>query len=168
MKNKTIYGYELKYLLGEGGMAEVWYAENSIGNQVAVKVLKEEFTKMKQVIDRFENEAKVMVKLNHPNIRKVSDYGTIDDRPCIVMEYMEGKDLSVRMNEGECFETNQLKPWWNLLVGTLAYTKDSLTLYWYGKAAKQGDATGQKRLTQAIRRRKVVWNDYCNKDSSTI
>ena len=124
MKNKTIHGYELQYLLGEGGMAEVWYAENSIGNPVAVKVLKEEFTKMKQVVNRFENEAKVMVKLDHPNIRKVTGYGTIDDRPCIIMEYMEGKDLSVRMNKGERFDTNQLKKWWNLLAGTLAYTKD--------------------------------------------
>ncbi|MDR2913224.1 MAG: protein kinase [Tannerella sp.] len=122
MKDKTIYNYTLKYLLGTGGMAEVWYAESNIGKPAAIKILKEEFLKMQAVTDRFENEAKIMVKLDHPNIRQVHDFGKIDDRPCIVMEYLDGKDLSSRMKQGEIFDQALIRQWWNLLVETLNYT----------------------------------------------
>ncbi|MDR2913227.1 MAG: serine/threonine protein kinase [Tannerella sp.] len=122
MRNKTIHGYTLKYRLGEGGMAEVWYAENSIGKPAAVKILKEEFIKMQPVVERFENEAKVMVNLDHLNIRQVNDFGTIDGRPCIIMEYLEGSDLSTRIKQGERFSMADLQKWWNILVDTLNYT----------------------------------------------
>lgn len=122
MQNKTIIGYTLKRLLGAGGMAEVWYAENSIGKKAAVKILKEEFTKMGTVLERFKNEAQVMVTLVHPHIRQVYDYGTIDDRPCIVMEYLEGADLSDRLKHGEHFSDAQLTRWWNNMVDILHYT----------------------------------------------
>lgn len=122
MQNKSIHNFTLIHKLGEGGMAEVWYAENSIGRKAAVKILKDEFTKMETVLHRFKNEAKVMVKLSHPNIRQVYDYGTIDNRPCIVMEYLEGADLSDRLKKDECFYDTQLQQWWNAIVDTLAYT----------------------------------------------
>lgn len=122
MQNKTIIGYTLKRLLGAGGMAEVWYAENSIGKKAAVKILKEEFTKMETVLERFKNEAQVMVALVHPHIRQVYDYGTIDGRPCIVMEYLEGADLSDRLKRGEHFSDAQLTRWWNNMVDILQYT----------------------------------------------
>ncbi|WP_392420193.1 WG repeat-containing protein [Capnocytophaga canis] len=122
MQHKTIIGYTLKHLLGAGGMAEVWYAENSIGKKAAVKILKEEFTKMETVLERFKNEAQVMVALVHPHIRQVYDYGTIDGRPCIVMEYLEGADLSDRLKRGEHFSDAQLTRWWNNMVDILQYT----------------------------------------------
>ena len=122
MQNKTIIGYTLKYRLGSGGMAEVWYAENGIGKKAAVKILKEEFTKMATVLERFKNEAQVMVTLSHPHIRQVYDYGTIDGRPCIVMEYLDGADLSVRMKRGERFGDEQLVHWWNIMADVLQYT----------------------------------------------
>ena len=122
MQNKTILNYKLLKHLGSGGMAEVWYAENNIGKQAAVKVLKEELTKMETVQERFRNEAQVMVTLKHPNIRQVYDYGTIDGRSCIVMEYLEGADLSTRLKRGERFSDAQLTQWWNIMVDTLQYT----------------------------------------------
>jgi len=60
MKNKTISGFKIRYLLGDGGMSEVWYAENSIGRPAAVKVLKEEFLNMPQVVGLFKDEALLM------------------------------------------------------------------------------------------------------------
>ena len=122
MQNKIISGYTIRYLLGEGGMSEVWYAENSIGKTAAVKVLKEEFLNIQQVVDRFKQEAHVMVKLQHPNICQVYDYGKIDERPCIVMEYLKGRDLSSRMKQGTRFEREQLQQWWNQLIDALNYT----------------------------------------------
>lgn len=122
MQGKIINGFELKSLLGRGGMAEVWYAENEIGKPAAVKILNEDLSHNAQTIDRFRNEAVVMVKLDHPNIRQVYGYGTINGRPCIVMEYLEGNDLKARMKQGQRFAQEELERWWNQLVSALNYT----------------------------------------------
>lgn len=122
MQGKIINGFELKSLLGRGGMAEVWYAENEIGKPAAVKILNEDLSHNAQTVDRFHNEAVVMVKLDHPNIRQVYGYGTIDGRPCIVMEYLEGNDLKARMKRGQRFAQEELERWWNQLVSALNYT----------------------------------------------
>lgn len=74
------------------------------------------------VKSRFYTEAEVMVKLDHPNIRQVLDYGDIDGRPAIIMEYLEGEDLKARMKRGQRFTDEELKKWWNQLVSALNYT----------------------------------------------
>ena len=90
MQGKTINGFILQRLLGTGGMAEVWYAESKIGMKAAVKILSEKLSHDDQMQERFLNEAKVMVQLDHPNIRKVYGFDEIDGRPAIVMEYLDG------------------------------------------------------------------------------
>lgn len=122
MQNMKVYGYTLLHQLGVGGMAEVWYAENEIGKKAAVKILLPRFCADEAIVARFQNEAKVMVKLDHPNIRQAYDYTTIDGRPCMVMEYLEGDDLSSRMKHGERFTDEQLKKWWNQITDALNYT----------------------------------------------
>ena len=122
MQGKTINGFTLQRQLGVGGMAEVWYAENRIGRKAAVKVLLPKLCQDENVVSRFLTEAKVMVKLDHPNIRQVLDYGEIDGRPAIVMEYLEGDDLKARMKRGQRFTDEELKKWWNQLVLALNYT----------------------------------------------
>lgn len=122
MKDICILGFTVKHKLGEGGMAEVWYAENSIKKKVAIKVLKQEFVKMASVVARFENEATTMVGLNHPNIRQVLAYELVNDKPCIVMEYLEGEDLRQRLINGEKFSDTQLQNWWNECADALNYT----------------------------------------------
>lgn len=122
MQNKKILDYTLLRLLGKGGMAEVWYAENDIEKPAAVKILNEDLSHNAQIVERFRNEAKITVKLNHPNIRQVYEYDEIDGRPCMVMEYLEGDDLSSRMKHGERFTDEQLKKWWNQLASALNYT----------------------------------------------
>ena len=105
-----------------GGMAEVWLAENKLGKTAAVKVLLSKFRADDNIKPRFYTEAKVMVALNHPYIRQVYDYGEIDGRPAIVMEYLEGNDLKARMKRGQRFSDEELKKWWNQLVDALNYT----------------------------------------------
>ena len=122
MQGKTINGFTLQYLLGAGGMAEVWYAENKIGKKAAVKILLPKFCQDENVVSRFITEAKVMVDLDHPNIREVYDYGDIDGRPAIVMEYLEGDDLKARTKRGQRFSDEELQRWWNQLVDALNYT----------------------------------------------
>ena len=122
MQGKTINGFTLQRLLGTGGMAEVWYAENKIGKKAAVKMLSPKLCQDENVTSRFYTEAKVMVELDHPNIRQVYDYGEIDGRPAIVMEYLEGDDLKTKMKRGQHFTDEELKHWWNQLVDALNYT----------------------------------------------
>ena len=93
MEGKTVNGYTLQHLLGTGGMAEVWYAENRIRKKAAVKLLLPRFCADESIVSRFQNEAEVMVELEHPNIRQVYDYGDVEGRPAIVMEYLECDDL---------------------------------------------------------------------------
>ena len=122
MNNKTIHGYTITKPLGEGGMAEVWYAENSIGRRAAVKIMHRKFIDEPQIVQRFENEAKVMIRLSHKHIREVYDYALIDGKPCILMEYIEGEDLSARLKKGERFSDSDIKKWWNQAVDALNYT----------------------------------------------
>ena len=122
MENKTILNYTLLRLLGKGGMAEVWYAENAIGKKAAVKVLLPKLCADETIVARFQNEAKVMVQLDHPNIRQVYDFGFIDGRPCIVMEYIEGNDLKTMMESDHRFSDEELRRWWDQLASALNYT----------------------------------------------
>ena len=122
MLNKTINGYTIKRKLGEGGMAEVWYAENRIGKPAAVKILHPDLALNSSIVERFINEAKVMVKLDHPNIRQVYDYDEIEGRPCIIMEYLEGDDLKARLVKGDRFSDDRLQKWWDQLTDALNYT----------------------------------------------
>ena len=122
MQGKAVNGYTLKSPLGSGGMAEVWLAENRIGKKASVKVLLPKFSDDQNVTSRFLTEAKIMVELDHRNIRQVYDYGDIDGRPCIIMEYLDGDDLKSRMKHGQRFTEEELEKWWNQLVNALNYT----------------------------------------------
>lgn len=122
MQGKTVNGYTLQRLLGAGGMAEVWLAENRIGKKASVKVLLPKLCDDTNVTSRFMTEAKVMVELDHRNIRQVYDYGDIDNRPCIIMEYLDGDDLKSKMKRGQKFTEEELEKWWNQLADALNYT----------------------------------------------
>jgi len=120
--SEKIYGYALLRKLGTGGMAEVWYAENKLGKRAAVKILSKKLSDDENIKVRFEREARVMVKLNHPNIRQVYDYGMIEERPCIIMEYLEGEDLGTLIKKGGEFSQEQIIRWWNQMSSALNYT----------------------------------------------
>ena len=124
LQGKTVCGYTIKSRLGMGGMAEVWYAENKIGKKAAVKLLLSKFCDEEAVASRFLTEAKVMVELDHPNIRQVYDYDNLDGRPAIVMEYLEGDDMKARMKGGQKFTDDELVKWWDQLVDALKYTHE--------------------------------------------
>ena len=122
MQGTNVNGYILKRLLGEGGMAEVWYAENEIGMPAAVKILYDKMTRNEQMLERFHNEAVLMVKLKHPNIRQVYGYGYIGNRHCSIMEYLDGNDLGELLHDGRRFTDEELCKWWNQIADALNYT----------------------------------------------
>ena len=86
--------YIVSRLIGEGGMADVYLAIDSIlKRQVALKVLRGELNNDPVNLKRFQREARAITNLSHPNIVEVYDVGEQDNRNYIVMEYVPGKTL---------------------------------------------------------------------------
>ena len=77
---KRIAAYRIVRVLGEGGMGTVYEAQHeSISRRVAIKVLKPEFAKDKELLQRFLNEARAVNEINHPGVIKIWDADTLDD-----------------------------------------------------------------------------------------
>lgn len=86
--------YLLVSSLGEGGMADVYLAKDTILNRdVAIKILRGELSQDPVALLRFQREANAASKLNHPNVVDVYDVGEFEGRHYIVMEYVRGKTL---------------------------------------------------------------------------
>jgi non-specific serine/threonine protein kinase/serine/threonine-protein kinase len=93
---KRIGSYKLLRIVGEGGFALVYLAEQEkpVKRRVALKVIKPGMDS-KQVISRFEAERQALALLNHPNVAHVYDAGTTEDGyPYFVMEYVKGMSLT--------------------------------------------------------------------------
>ena len=86
--------YEIRELIGVGGMAMVYKAYDSIDDRVvAIKILREEFASNEEFRRRFKNESKAIAILSHPNIVKVYDVSFGDTLQYIAMEYVDGITL---------------------------------------------------------------------------
>ena len=86
---KEVAGYQIAERIGAGGMGEVYKAYNRFLNRfAAVKILYQ-----KEFAERFKNEAYIQSSVNHPNIARLYEYAAYGDKPCIVMEYVEGESL---------------------------------------------------------------------------
>jgi serine/threonine protein kinase len=93
--------YRLESLVGRGGMAEVWRAEDTkLGRVVAVKVILSAHATDRNLVERFLREARVVASLEHPNILPVYDVGEEGDLPFLVMPFLEGGTLRDRMPQG--------------------------------------------------------------------
>jgi len=95
---ETVLGrYVIEDLLGQGGMGRVYRAKHaSLGLPVAVKVMQRQ--EREDLVERFEREAQLMSRVQHPNVVRVYDYGLLDDgAPCLVMEILEGESLEARL-----------------------------------------------------------------------
>ncbi len=92
--------YEILKKIGDGGMALVYSAKDKLLNRlVAVKILREQYATDKEFIDRFYREAQAAASLSHPNVVNVYDVGQLEKTPYIVMEYIEGQNLSEIIKE---------------------------------------------------------------------
>lgn len=86
--------YMIVTSLGEGGMADVYLAIDTILNrEVAIKILRGELSSDPVTLLRFQREANAASKLNHPNVVEVYDVGEYEGRHYIVMEYVRGRTL---------------------------------------------------------------------------
>src|SRR5260370_266168 len=119
--------YEIQSPLGAGGMGEVYRARDTrLGRDVAIKVLPEALAKDADRLRRFEQEARTIATLNHPNILGIHDIGAHEGAPLLVSELLEGQTLR------ETFETGPLP-----VRRARVYERLS------GKRVLKGDRTGE-------------------------
>jgi len=93
--------YEVVMALGAGGMGEVYRAKDTrLGREVALKILPESFAQDNDRLRRFEQEAKAVAVLNHPNILAIHDIGEQAGVPYLVSELLEGSNLRTEIEQG--------------------------------------------------------------------
>ena len=91
---QTLLHYRLRAKIGEGGMGEVYRAEDSkLGREVALKVLPTEMTSDPQRLERFQREARAVAALNHPNIVTIYSVEEADGVHFLTMELVDGEAL---------------------------------------------------------------------------
>ncbi len=91
-------GYVLERVLGEGSMGRVYLARDPrLGRRIAIKILHPELCEQPRARHRFLREARVMARLDHPNVVRVFASGEIDTQLFFVMEYVAGESLSHRI-----------------------------------------------------------------------
>ena len=92
--------YRIIEALGQGGMATVFKAYHpSLDRYVAIKVLHPAFKEDQNFLARFNREARIVAKLDHPNIIPIFDFALHGDTPYLVMRYVEGKTLKAVLRE---------------------------------------------------------------------
>lgn len=101
MIGETVAHYRVTSKLGAGGMGEVFRATDSrLNREVALKLLPEHFATDRERMARFHREAQVLASLSHPNIAGIHGLEESGSRTALVMELIEGEDLSERLKRG--------------------------------------------------------------------
>jgi tRNA A-37 threonylcarbamoyl transferase component Bud32 len=98
---ESVGPYRILEQLGQGGMATVFKAYHAaLDRYVAIKVLHPAFLEDKNFLARFQREARLVAKLDHPNIVPIYDYAEHEGRPYLVMKFIEGETLKSRLMRG--------------------------------------------------------------------
>ena len=96
-----IASYEIRALLGTGGMGEVYRAHDArLKRDVAIKRLPEAFSRDADRVLRFQREAEILARVNHPNIAGIYDLLESDGARFLVLELVEGATLADRLRDG--------------------------------------------------------------------
>jgi eukaryotic-like serine/threonine-protein kinase len=96
---ERVNNYEVRSILGEGGMGAVYLAEHPfMGRKAAIKVLRRELAQDQSLVERFMNEARAANAIHHPNIIDIIDVGLLPSGiPYLMMEFLEGESLAKRV-----------------------------------------------------------------------
>ncbi len=98
---QTVSHYRIVEKIGQGGMGEVYLADDTtLNRKVALKFLPEAFTSDPERMARFEREAKLLASLNHPNIAGIHGLEQDEGNRFLVLEYVEGETLQARVSKG--------------------------------------------------------------------
>jgi tRNA A-37 threonylcarbamoyl transferase component Bud32 len=97
----TIDHFRVLDLLGKGGMADVYLAEDTkLGRKVALKMVKRDLLGSLDAVARFQREASLTARFKHPNIVTIHAVGEHGGRPYVALEHLEGETLRERMRRG--------------------------------------------------------------------
>ncbi|MEE9231511.1 MAG: serine/threonine-protein kinase, partial [Acidobacteriota bacterium] len=101
MIGRTLNHYRIEEKIGAGGMGEVYRATDSkLGREVAIKVLPDAFAKDPERLARFDQEARLLASLNHPNIAAIHGLEESDGVRFLVLELVPGDTLAERISQG--------------------------------------------------------------------
>ncbi len=130
-KGQKINGrYEIIRSIGEGGMANVYLAQDNIlDRKVAIKVLRGDLSGDEKFIRRFEREALSVSNLSHPNIVEVYDVGVEDGNHYIVMEYIEGKTLKQLIQKRGALTLSEVIDIMSQLTDGLAHAHEAYIIH---------------------------------------
>jgi serine/threonine protein kinase len=108
---QTIGDYDIIEKIAEGGMGTVFKCKHRFSGQiVAIKVVPANMLSNQTLLKRFEAEFRAASKLNHPNVVRAIDYGTVSGRPYLVMEFVDGESLGQRLErEGTISEDESIR-----------------------------------------------------------
>ena len=122
--------YEIVKNIGEGGMANVYLANDTIlDRKVAVKVLRGDLSTDDKFIRRFEREALSVSNLSHPNIVEVYDVGVEDGSHYIVMEYIDGKTLKQLLKKRESLTLSEVIDIMTQLTDGISHAHESYIIH---------------------------------------
>jgi serine/threonine-protein kinase len=122
--------YEILKMLGEGGMANVYLAYDTIlERKVAIKVLRGDLSTDEKFVRRFQREALAASSLSHPNIVEMYDVGEDDGSFYIVMEYVEGKNLKQLIKKRGNLTISEVIDIMTQLTDGLAHAHDAYIIH---------------------------------------
>jgi len=120
-EGETVGPYQILAQLGQGGMATVYKAYHAaLDRYVALKVLHPAFTDDATFMSRFQREARVVARLDHPNIVPIYDFAEYEGRPYLVMKFIEGETLKALLARGR-LSFRQMLPIVEAVGAALAY-----------------------------------------------
>ena len=107
---ETVGPYRILEQLGRGGMATVFKGYHAaLDRYVAIKALHPAFMEDPNFLARFQREARVVAKLEHPNIVPIYDFSEHEGRPYLVMKFIEGETLKARLGRGPIDQNELLR-----------------------------------------------------------
>ena len=128
-EGETVGPYRILAQLGQGGMATVYKAYHAaLDRYVALKVLHPAFTDDATFMSRFQREARVVARLDHPNIVPIYDFAEYEGRPYLVMKFIEGETLKALLSEGR-LSLQQITPIVEAVGAALAYAHQQSVIH---------------------------------------
>lgn len=131
IKGQKIDGrYQIIRTIGEGGMANVYLAYDTIlDREVAVKILRGDLAGDEKFVKRFQREAKAASSLNHPNIVEMYDVGEDDGNYFLVMEYVDGRTLKSLIKKRGALSLTETVDIMLQLTSGIAHAHDSYLIH---------------------------------------